>query len=909
MSPQDESTPDPLEDSDACKAWTSHSAVDTLRRFLSSANLASDHPLVYSPTTIRSLYYCAESRNQLAMLDSRMLTLLMTLFGSLSISPRTSIVYKHPLASRFLDVCARRNHWAFVLKVGRYKAESGMTLQDSDRFWLMRAELANVRARSPLGPLSRHAYSAILRARTHYHIIRRHSRHPETLLATLDPRLLDFAACDLSFLLRNHHECHPRLQRLLYRLVIQHGGDLSNRSQEAILAALWTRACQTAGGTSNLVPENGLSHITCHDCILDATAIARSLSTTLFGFAGRLPNDESVNSLGYLFSVFSPAYSLPLRWNSLVFDHTIPQVTSCWKVIFGLATVEKIVSEEPSLEFATQSTHMEGVLETTRTLYQLWLPIIKPRLVSRDLACAITTSLLRIACILVDVTLFYDCQDLYRTENSLEGPPTSAQKHLTAQYIAATMCFQGPRPNAVLTTLEGFSLDTEQQHQVLASAVEALAPTDASLAYTIYSIAQGKGTELDPGATYALAMSFARRGAFREAVLFLNDGRFSLEKRAIVVSAIAHSLRENPRIRHPRSVFVAIGNELAALYHSHVPPEHFRGHLEQLFVVLAQHGRGSQLFPVVLSIFKRLPNFFQPGFFVRYCHMLVRHRQFSTASKLLNAITSIHPQIARSLCIFTDRIAMRTKAFRVFKRITPLRGPTSLRLSSRLRRRPLAGPPLDFSLQELLKSGRVLAAKRIFACAAATVSPRQCTVLGNIILHGVSRQPVSRNGRRVRKVLALLEALVKDHGFRPDRVTANILVKAMINWRSAVDSLRLRELFDQFIRGGHPAAGYSPLRPPFDTRRTHFSGSPGFSKLPPFISFEKHTRPLFKMFIKAFYLCNDVEAARKVVGILKVEGRKSAIAKEVRQKARLRGKVKAGQRNTIPLDATVSSID
>ncbi|KAG6374340.1 hypothetical protein JVT61DRAFT_4369 [Boletus reticuloceps] len=394
----------------------------------------------------------------------------------------------------------------------------------------MRAELANVRARSPLGPLSHHAYSAILRARTHYHIIRRHSRHPEvhahyleTLLATLDPRLLNFAACDLSFLLRNHHVCHPRLQRLLYRLVIQHGGDLSTRSQEAILAALWIRACQRAGGTSNLVPEDGLSHITCHDCILDATAIARSLSTTLFGFAGRPPNHKSVTSLGYLFSVFSPAYSLPLRWNSLVLfsifnasdilhfngthwtsDHTIPQVTSCWKVIFGLATVEKIVSEEPSLELATQSTPTDGVLETTRTLYQLWLPIIKPRLVSRDLACAITTSLLRIACILADVTLFYDCQDLYRTENSLEGPPTSAQKHLTAQYIAAAMCLQGPRPNAVLTTLEGFSLDSEQQHQVLASAVEALAPTDASLAYTIYSVAQGMGTELDPGATYAL---------------------------------------------------------------------------------------------------------------------------------------------------------------------------------------------------------------------------------------------------------------------------------------------------------------------------------------------------------------------------------------------------------------------
>lgn len=762
--------------------------------------------------------------------------------------------------------------------------------------------------------LSDDAYGAILRARTHYRIIRRHSRHPEvhacyleTLLAIQDPRLLDFVACDLSFLLRTHRVSHPRLQRLLYRLVIQYGEFLSTRSQEAILAALWSRASQETGGTSDLVPENGLSDIVLDDCILDATAIARSLSTTLFGFASHLPNDKSANSFGYLFSVFSPAYALPLRWGSLTLfsifnsceipypngtrrtsNHTMPQVTSCWQVIFGLATVEKI-SQEPSSALAMQPTPSEGVSETTRALYHLWLPIIKSCLVSRDLACVVATSFLRIASILADATLFYDCQGLYHVEKSLEGPQISVQKLFAAQYVVAAVRVRGPLPDVVLTALKAFSPDLKQQHQVLASAVEALVPIDAPLAYALYSVAQGNGTEPDPGATHALAMCFAQRGAFRQAILFLNDSRFSLEKRGILVSAIARSLRENPQTRHPPSVFVAIVDELAALYHSHVPPEHFRGHLEQLFVVLARHGRGSQLFPVVLSIFKRLPNFFQPRFFVRYCHVLIWHRQFVTASKLLDAITAIHPQITRSLSILADRVAIQTKAFRVFKRITPLRGPTLLRLSSRLRRRPYAGPSIGPSLQELLKSGRVLAAKRIFACMADTIPWKRCTALGNILLHGVSRQPTSRNGRRVRRVLALLENLVKNHGFRPDRVTANILIKVMIHWRTAFDSPRLRELFDQLVRGGYPAADYSPLHPPFGAQRTQFWGSSGFSKLPPFVSFEKHTRPLFKMFIKAFYLCNDVEAARKVVGILKVEEYKNTMAKEVRQRARSRG--------------------
>ena len=746
-----------------------------------------------------------------------------------------------------------------------------------------------------------------------------HAYYLETLLAIQDPRLLDFAACELSFLLRTHRVYHPRLQRLLCRLVIQHGEFLSTRSQEAILGALWSRVCQGADRTSDLVAEYGLSDIALDDCILDATAIARSLSATLFGFSDP-PNDK----FGPLFSVFSPAYALTLRWSSLISfsifnssemlhlngpcwtsEYAMRQITSCWQVIFGLATVEKI-SRELSSTLAKQPTPTAGVLQTTRSLCQLWLTIMKSFVVSRGLACAIATSFLRITSVLADATLFYDCHDLYRVEDSSEGPRTSMQKLFTAQYIAAAVRVQGPLPDVVLTALETFSSDLEQQNQVFASAVEALAPMDPSLAYTLYIIVQGRGMEPDPGVTHTLAMSFAHRGALRQATLFLSDGRFSLEKRGILVSAIARGLRENPRTRHPQSVFVTIVDELAALYHSHVPPEHFRGHLELLFVVLAQNGGGSRLFPVVLSIFKRLPSFFQPQFFVRYCRVLIWHRQFATANNLLNTIRTVHPKIARSLCILTDRIAVQTKTLRVSKRITPLRGPASLRLSSRLRRCHYAGSPPERSLQELLRSGRPLAAKHMFACATSTIPSARCTSLGNILLHGVSRQSTPRNGRRVRKVLALLENLVKNHGFRPDRVTANILIKVMVNWRSAFDSPRLRQLFDQLVRGGYPAADYSPLHSPFGTQQAQFPGSSGLSRLSTFISFEKHARPLFKMFIKAFYLCNDVEAARRMVGILKVEEYKNAVAKEARQRARSRGRIKAAKRNVIPSDATAA---
>lgn len=142
-----------MRDRDTCRAAHSRngrSAIETLKLFLSSEDVASDHLLIYSPAILRSLYYRAESRNQLGMLDSKMLSILIGLFGSLSIDPCTAVVYREPLASRFLEVPTGKAHWAFVLKVGKHKLQRGTSFQDSDRFWLMRAELAVVQAGRPL---------------------------------------------------------------------------------------------------------------------------------------------------------------------------------------------------------------------------------------------------------------------------------------------------------------------------------------------------------------------------------------------------------------------------------------------------------------------------------------------------------------------------------------------------------------------------------------------------------------------------------------------------------------------------------------------------------------------------------------------------------------------------------------
>jgi len=152
---------------------------------------------------------------------------------------------------------------------------------------------------------------------------------------------------------------------------------------------------------------------------------------------------------------------------------------------------------------------------------------------------------------------------------------------------------------------------------------------------------------------------------------------------------------------------------------------------------------------------------------------------------------------------------------------------------------------------------------------------------------------VPRNGRRVRKLLGLLDNLVRCHLFSPDRITVNIVLKALIAWRTAFNYQRLRALFDHMVRGGYPAGTYSPTHLPFGTPPLRTGRSLALSKLPPYISFEKHAKPMFKMFIKGFYLRNDVEAARMVVEILKIEQQAATLQRERRSAARLRGHMKA----------------
>jgi hypothetical protein len=73
-----------------------------------------------------------------------MLTALIGLFGSLSVDSTRRCVYTSSLLPYVKDGPVTRDYWAFVKEVVSLKQQRGMRLEHSDRYWMMRAELASL---------------------------------------------------------------------------------------------------------------------------------------------------------------------------------------------------------------------------------------------------------------------------------------------------------------------------------------------------------------------------------------------------------------------------------------------------------------------------------------------------------------------------------------------------------------------------------------------------------------------------------------------------------------------------------------------------------------------------------------------------------------------------------------------
>jgi hypothetical protein len=114
--------------------------LTVLSKLLSSSNLPSPQPT----DTLRTLYTSIKRRSQLRRLTSKQLTEFLSLIGSLSLpAPRAPCIYLSKLISRIVEP-SFQTHWPFVMEISRDKEQLGYALSGTDRYWIMRAQLAKV---------------------------------------------------------------------------------------------------------------------------------------------------------------------------------------------------------------------------------------------------------------------------------------------------------------------------------------------------------------------------------------------------------------------------------------------------------------------------------------------------------------------------------------------------------------------------------------------------------------------------------------------------------------------------------------------------------------------------------------------------------------------------------------------
>lgn len=707
----------------------------------------------------------------------------------------------------------------------------------------------------------------------------------------------------MSLIIRTHPFLHVKVLKVLWAVV--HNTDAA--LLESILAAISFRVTHSlsryrdAMGPIPVVP-------------VDATTLTASLSA--FPLPIPSPSSHSKVIMELLQEAFSSNVPMVQRRSNLLIccllyncdgngipiswlDHPDSGV-SLWKALFGLGILEKVTQAAgPALLL---DLPLRGrVQKMIRSLQDSWLHLMHNASHSTLISRAITTSLFRLAGAVADMRLFAACLESSQTlglwngnySDAVEGPQLA---YMAAMRLVASVQILGCRAELVVEALGSFSTDVQHRSVMLSTAVRELIHRDVELARILYNIAVGSGNDINVDTTYALSRTLSPPHAAR----FLKDERFSRKQLGSILSSIARRLKATRPQRYDADIFIDIGISLRNLYATSPPPSHFRGHLQLLLSELCAHGSGFQTTAIIASIMKSQPTFFQSSFLLQLISLLLRRKQFRCVLRMqricvdarVGCASKLRRMVSTRLWVTGSRRLSTNISLPGRKANALFRGDRFWSVRTLFKNTTSSGPVLNRALQSLICDERAHAAKVAFNRIASKMDPKSRTTLGNTLLHGVLVRPVPRNGRRVRKFLGLLDNLVKYRGFTPDRITVNIVLKALMAWRAAFDHQRLRALFDHMVRGGYPAGSYSPSRLPFSTPPQRTSGSLALSKLPRYISFEKHAKPMFKMFIKAFYLRNDVEAARLVIEILKIEQQKATLERARRSAARLRGRMK-----------------
>ncbi|KAF8899913.1 hypothetical protein CPB84DRAFT_1962574 [Gymnopilus junonius] len=860
---------------------------------------------------IVSFYESAAAESTLSTLDAEQFTNLLSLIGSLSLS-----LHKDTLTVTSHTSSEKADLWAFVLKIGEDKEKLGYELNPLDRYWVMTAWLA--RARVP-GVKAR---AVVRHARSQYNSLKTltddpniHIPYLKFLASSANHKHAREAILSLCEILQRVLDPHATFVELLWEIILSRAEILSTELKERVIEVVFGRIYSRHNVET---PSTSIQEM--HDGTLQMAHLSRAFSAALFpcyvpGFGDGLVDHWAIAQAR---QAFAPTLPLDIRWSNLTLlalsvspkHHPLQCKTSTtaspdsgnslWRTTLVLKSLERKVTEATSDAGRLRQT-VQGISK------RLWDMFVTVQHAEQpiNITLAYVATFFRIAALSYDDQLKEEC---FRLSQQLQlwqclktdSPTTRAQVvDNIAAFATAFVSCEGRDWATLYTTILSQIPDLDWQTNVTESLLQYYTRENVSIAYDLYVHGIGIGINISSQILNDLFLGFVKYERWDIVTLFLEHPITSRDQIEILFGESIRAFQVH-RYEYAHKPFVKLLAETASkLYATQRPPSSLKYPLRYFFSMMIWTQNTSELVNLIQAIYRTAPAFFTKNVIRRLLLQLLHRQDLSTALDLFYVFemggrksTSLsltfirHILFLRFMKLGAHHLAKRlspsnTSVLAPFKRGTQRNAFRSHRLRSisiylhpNLLARDNYTPTPRVTIPLLVQHKHFFAARKLYAKFHSQLDPKARTAIGNIIIHGLVHGQQFRQGRLVRHMLRTKDLLAKDYGFVPDRATVNIILKAILRWTSAFDAKKVRNLFDALVHEGYPVAERFRRNHgvPFSSPRS-LSGL-DISSLPVHISFSKHIRPMYRMFIKTFFLHGDVSAAKTVVGILKEEERK-----------------------------------
>ncbi|KAI0045849.1 hypothetical protein FA95DRAFT_1573529 [Auriscalpium vulgare] len=917
--------------------------IKLLRQLLSPTNIASDAPLLLSAQTIRSLYLRAASNGALDEFSSTRFSALLALFGTLS-HGRGAGAHASKLAGH-MEEGDRKQWWGFMLHIVRDMKKSRKELGSADLFWLVKARLGEAGVEGVMVDSVEDASAALDKARAVYMRTNFHSADPDahvqyiqTLFSLSRPTATVEAAGWISVLLRRQMLVSSRTLRFFWTILVDRVDALSDDVKIDILDLVKHRLSMPDASPPDENEVASQDETIEHDAMfsISATDMTRQVTQVIFPQRGArillTPSQFALQNWARMqaHTMFNTEPSS--QWRNLVLlalaNSSSTSLSSAGASAFQTpaahhtSTVDfNIITVLTVLERISHTRDVGADLQTfVRALWRMWSAAVQedrsvhPALIRPILAtffrlsARTTDEALRVRVLRLANTGFWTFDvgdDVARRQVQL----------LAVEYIVASAVCGRTVWEDVVGALPHYVAFPQWQGMLLAETLVRLARIDAQLAWDMYTL-WGRYLDIPARVRYPLCLAFVEDGRIDLAMPLLGEWPADGEKGQALAAALLLQLARE------RSWYIDLQVagilKTALLEWSASPtaiPLRIRGRVSWALLAMVHSAQPSAVLPIFRNVRTKQPKYFGPRLIGTLLRTLLRHRQFRSASKMVDDVAALYPVMAtrwrRMLFLSLSRSGASTLAARAGKHLAERSLSMAVARATRFGRpHSLTGLRMQRWLPAVVRPSPsdVVAVRQGLQSLARVRSPRAArslhrrvlplhdastqTTLGNVILHNHAVLSKARNLRGVRGVMRTLDYLVSECAFVPDRVTTNIVVGAVLRWPRVLDGTQVRALFDHLVWCGYPVgAAAAGARLPFGA--TVEAAARASSALEGLIlptpagqmSFSRHVRPLYKMFIKALFVRKDVVGARRIVGILKdVEGEE--LAKVVGRKRR-----------------------